>query len=185
MLCDRPEPDPFFWAVIEKLAIEMEPELAQIDKTLDDDELLQLIKHDTSQRYPQTLETGRNSTPVEVNLRMLAVKRLYCFTYRQTEWHVGDSLLLRWFCRSYFKRTPDHTTLNRWTLLIKAEALHAFNERIDTLARNSRSPVGTSCVLMVQWLRPTSPILGTASCLLMACGSFAVRSNGPSEGLER
>lgn len=142
MLCDRYEPDPFFWAIIEKLAIEMEPELAQIDTILGDDELFQLIKHDMSQRYPQTLETGRNSTPVEVNLRMLAVKRLYRFTYRETEWHVGDSLVFRWFCRVYFNVVPDHSTLNRWALLIRPETLHAFNERVDTLAKELKVTCG-------------------------------------------
>ena len=46
MLRDRYEPDPHFWAIIEQLAIEMEPELAQIDKILADEELFQLIKKD-------------------------------------------------------------------------------------------------------------------------------------------
>jgi IS5 family transposase len=135
MLRDRYENDPSFWAIIEQLAIEMEPELAQIDKILDDDELYQLIKHDMSQRYPRTLETGRPSTPVEVNLRMLAVKRLYRFTYRATAWHVKDSLVFRWFCRAYFNEVPDHSTLNRWALLIQPDTLVAFNERVDQLAR--------------------------------------------------
>jgi IS5 family transposase len=65
---------------------------------------------------------------------MLAVKRLYQFTYRRTEWHVGDSLVLRWFCRIYFNSVPDHTTLNRWALLIRPETLHAFNDRITAIA---------------------------------------------------
>jgi transposase, IS5 family len=134
MLRDRYESDPHFWAIIELLAIEMEPELAQIDHMLDDDELFQMIKNDMSQRHPQTLETGRKSTPVEVNLRMLAVKRLFQFTYRDTEWHVGDSLVFRWFCRVYFNAVPDHTTLNRWALQIKPETLHAFNERVTAMA---------------------------------------------------
>jgi IS5 family transposase len=134
MLRDRYEPDAWFWTIIEQLAIEMDPELAQIDSILDDDELFQMIKDDMARRHPQTLETGRNSTPVEVNLRMLAVKRLYQFTYRQTEWHVGDSLVLRWFCRIYFNSVPDHTTLNRWALLIQPETLHAFNDRVIEVA---------------------------------------------------
>ena len=134
MLRDRYESDAWFWAIIAQLAIEMDPELAQIDSILDDDQLFQMIKNDMAQRHPQTLETGRNSTPVEVNLRMLAVKRLYQFTYRQTEWHVGDSLVLRWFCRIYFNSVPDHTTLNRWALLIQPETLHAFNDRVTAIA---------------------------------------------------
>jgi IS5 family transposase len=135
MLRDRYEDDPSFWAIIRQLAVEMEPELAQIDKILDDEELYQLIKHDLSQRYPQTLEIGRPSTPVEVSLRMLAVKRLYRFTYRTTAWHVKDSLVFRWFCRAYFHEVPDHSTLNRWALLIQPDTLVAFNERVDQLAR--------------------------------------------------
>ena len=138
VLRDQYESDPSFWAIIEWLAIEMDPELAQIDRVLDDDVLFQLIRRDMSQRYPQTLETGRNSTPVEVCLRMLAIKRLYGFTYRQTEWHTGDSLVLRWFCRVYFNAVPDHSTLNRWASLIERETLHAFNTRIDKLAREQK-----------------------------------------------
>jgi IS5 family transposase len=134
MLRDRYEPDAWFWTIIEQLAIEMDPELTQIDSILDDDELFQNVKNDMARRHPQTLETGRNSTPVEVNLRMLAVKHLYQFTYRQTEWHVGDSLVLRWFCRIYFNSVPDHTTLNRWALLIQPETLHAFNDRVIEVA---------------------------------------------------
>jgi len=134
MLRDRYETDPYFWVIIEQLAIEMEPELAQIDKMLEDDELFQLIRKDLGQRHPHTLETGRNSTPVEVGLRMLAVKRLYQYPYRGTEHHVGDSLVLRWFCRVYFNAVPDHTTLNRFALDIKPETLRAFNERVTKLA---------------------------------------------------
>ena len=134
MLRDRYESDPYFWAIIEQLAIEMEPELAQIDKILEDDELFQLIKNDLAQRHPRTMETGRNSAPVELGLRMLAVKRLYQYTYRGTEHHVGDSLVLRWFCRVYFNPVPDHTTLNRFALDIKPETLRAFNERVTKLA---------------------------------------------------
>lgn len=135
MLRDRYDEDPYFWAIIEQLTLEMEPELAQIDKILDDDELFQLIKKDVAQRHRQTLETGRNSTPVEVGLRMLAIKRLYQFPYRETEWHVGDSLVLRWFCRVYFNPVPDYSTLNRFARDIKPETLHTFNERVTTIAQ--------------------------------------------------
>ena len=65
---------------------------------------------------------------------MLAVERLYQFPNRRTEGHVGDSLMLRWFCRIYFNSVPDHTTLNRWALLIQPETLHAFNNRITAIA---------------------------------------------------
>ena len=57
--------------------------LAKVDVYLEDEQLYQLIKADLSQRRPKTLETGRNSTPVEVALRMLVVKRLYQYSYAE------------------------------------------------------------------------------------------------------
>lgn len=68
---------------------------AAIDQYLEDDELFRLIRADFSKRWKNTLLTGRNSTPVEVVLRMLVVKRLYEYSYEDTERIVGDSLILR------------------------------------------------------------------------------------------
>jgi len=138
MLRNNYEPDADFWALIEKLTIEMEPELAVIDKLLDDDELYKLIKDDFSKRYPKTEETGRPSSPVEVLLRMLTVKRLYSWTYRQTEWHVKDSMVMRLFCRIYFEPVPDHSTVDKWALTLRPETLHAFNERVTELAKQRK-----------------------------------------------
>lgn len=134
MLRERYEPDASFWAVIAKLTVEMEPELAQIDQVLDDDALVELIKHDFGQRYGKTLATGRASSPVEALLRMLAVKRLYGWTYRESAWHVNDSLVLRWFCRIYWETVPDYSTLDKWALTLEPETLHAFNDRVTALA---------------------------------------------------
>jgi IS5 family transposase len=80
MLRDKYEFDPAFWAIIEQQALTMEPELAVIDRILEDEELFELIKADLAKHRPKTLVTGRNSTPVEVIGRMLAVKRLYGFS---------------------------------------------------------------------------------------------------------
>ena len=138
MLRERYEANGEFWTLIEKLAIEMEPELAAIDKLLDDDELYQLIKHDFGKRSPKTLETGRYSSPVEVLLRQLTVKRLYRWTYRQTEWQVRDSLVMRWFCRIYWEAVPDDSTVDKWALTLRPETLHAFNERVTELAQQRK-----------------------------------------------
>ena len=93
MLRDQHEMDQFFMR-IQSLASEMDAELAQIDTILDDEALFQGIKADLSRRYPQTTRTGRPSTPVEVILRMLVIKRLYRWSYAETEHHVRDRLVL-------------------------------------------------------------------------------------------
>jgi transposase, IS5 family len=43
-------------------------------------------------------------------MRMLIVKHLYNWSYEHTEQWVGDSLVLRQFCRVYAERVPDDTT---------------------------------------------------------------------------
>jgi len=109
MLQDRYETDKLFDNIL-NLTHEMDPVLAQIDQLLDDEALYQMIRNDLAKRYPQTEQTGRNSTPVEVVLRSLVVKRLYRLSYEQTEYQVRDSLVLRQFCRVYLNEVPDDTT---------------------------------------------------------------------------
>lgn len=133
MLVDRYESDKLFRSIV-KLTQEMDPVLAQIDRILDDEDLYRMIRADLAKRFPHTEQTGRNSTPVEVILRMLVVKRLYRLSYEQTEYQVRDSLVLRLFCRLYLHEAPDDTTLLRWAGLIQPETLEAFNERIICLA---------------------------------------------------
>jgi IS5 family transposase len=140
VLQDRYESDKLFRDIL-KLTNTMDPVLAQIDQLLDDEVLYQwpearytLIRQDLAQRYPQTEQRGRNSTPVEVTLRMLAVKRLYGLSYEQTEYQVRDSLVLSQFCWVYLHAVPDDTTLIRWAALIQPDTLEPFNQRLTQLA---------------------------------------------------
>jgi IS5 family transposase len=71
---------------------------------------------------------------VEVVLRMLVVKRLYGYSYEETERVVRDSLSLRAFCRVYLQAVPDDTTLIRWANLIQPKTLESFNQRVVQLA---------------------------------------------------
>jgi transposase, IS5 family len=96
MIIDRYDPVNLF-ELVPKLKLEMEPELAGLDEELDDDELFSLVKDDLMKRYPSSGRLGRHSTPVEVILRMLVVKRLYNWSYEQTEHFVNDSIVLRQF----------------------------------------------------------------------------------------
>jgi transposase, IS5 family len=113
---------------------ELSPELKKIDAYLEDEKLYRLIRDDLGKRHPRTKETGRNSTPVEVVLRMLVVKRLYGYSYAETERVVRDSLSLRQFCRVYLNDVPDEKTLIRWANVIQPRTLEKFNERIMKLA---------------------------------------------------
>ena len=133
MLRDSYEEDKLF-ANILQLVPPMDFELAAIDQYLEDEELFQLIRADFSKRWQNTMLTGRNSTPVEVVLRMLVVKRLYQYSYEDTVRIVNDSLTLRQFCRLYLNEAPDDKTIMRWNNLLRPETLEQFNERIAELA---------------------------------------------------
>src|SRR5881275_60581 len=98
MLRDRYTPVDLF-ALVPALALRFEPELAELDRLLEDDQLFQQVKADLSRRRPHTLQTGRPSTPVETILRRLVIQHVYAWSYAETEHFVGDSLVLRQFCR--------------------------------------------------------------------------------------
>jgi transposase, IS5 family len=134
MLRDRHDPLDLF-ALVPKLGLEMDPILTQLDRLLDDEELFQQVKSDLAKRYPQTGCRGRPSTPVEVILRLLIVKRLYRWSYAETEHFVADSLVLRQFCRIYLHPVPDDTTLLRWAALVDPRTLERLNDRVVELAR--------------------------------------------------
>src|SRR2546427_7312000 len=118
------------FALIPTLSMAMEPVLAQLDRLLDDDVLFQRVKADLLRRHPHTVTRGRPSTPVEVILRMLVVKRLYGWSYEETEYFVSDSLVLRQFCRLALQPAPDDTTLLRWANLIGPQTVERINDRV-------------------------------------------------------
>jgi len=101
MIVDRCDPVNLF-ELVPKLNLQFEPELAHLDRLLDDDELFNLVKADLLKRHPNSGRCGRHSTLVEVILRMFPVKRLYNFSYEQTERFVNDSI----YC--------DHTAVRTW-----------------------------------------------------------------------
>jgi IS5 family transposase len=137
MLRDRYAPLCLF-DLVPQLQLRFEPELAELDRLLDDDVLFGQVKGDWQRRWPQSAVTGRPSTPVEVLLRLLVVKHLSQWSYEQTERFVADSLVLRQFCRLALEPVPDHTTLLRWANLLHPATLHRLLERVTELARSLR-----------------------------------------------
>jgi IS5 family transposase len=135
MLKHRHERTDLF-ALVPQLGLRLEPQLEQLDRLLDDDEILDLVRDAMARRSPRSRSRGRPSTPVEVVLRMLVVMRLYAWSYEEVEYFVNDSLILRQFCRVYLQRVPDDTTLIRWAATIGPETMARINDRVVELARS-------------------------------------------------
>ena len=148
----------------------MDPILAQLDRLLENDVLLQRVTADLRRRAPHTATRGRPSTPVEVILRLLVVKRLYHWSDEEAAHVVADSLVLRQCCRLYLAPVPDATTRLRWANLIAPTTLAARNDRVITLARSWNVSRGRT-------LRVDSPVVETpcitprtVAASAMACG---------------
>jgi transposase, IS5 family len=137
MIRDRYDPVQLF-DLVPQLQLQFEPELAELDRLLEDEILFQQVKADLARRFPQSTVTGRPSTPVEVILRMLMVKHLHDWSYEETEHVVNDSLVLWHFCRLGLEKAPDDTTLLRWANLIQPEILHQLLDRVTELAQRHR-----------------------------------------------
>jgi IS5 family transposase len=135
MVRDRYDPIDVF-ALVPALSLVMGPVLARLAQRLDDEVLLPRVNDDLRRRAPHTATRGRSSTPGEVLLRMLVVKRLYRWSDEKTEHLMADSLVLRHFCRIYLQPVPDDTTLLRWAHLIGSQTLEELNERVVALARS-------------------------------------------------
>lgn len=134
MIVDRYEPLDVF-ALVPQLTLAMDPELAELDHLLEDDAIVLQVKNDLTRRHRHSRTRGRHSTPVEVILRMLVIRRLYDWSYEETEHFVADSLVLRQFCRVYLEAVPDDTTLIRWANLIGPTTLQVVHDRVVELAR--------------------------------------------------
>lgn len=137
MIRDRYAPQDLF-ALVPSAGLALDPVLVQLDTLLDDDDLYQRVRADLAKRRPQSATRGRHSTPVEVILRLLVIRRLYGWSYAEVEQFVGDSLVLRQFCRVYLQPVPDDTTLIRWANLIGPETVAALNDRAVALAQQAR-----------------------------------------------
>lgn len=130
------------FAQVPKLAAEIDPELRKLDALLDDDALYQQVRSDFGKRYRSTLVHGRHSTPVEVLLRMLILKHLYQWSYKDCEGRVADSLVLRWFCRVAFHEVPDGSTLFRWEKTLRMETVQVLVDQAARLARQAKVTQG-------------------------------------------
>jgi IS5 family transposase len=124
------------FALVPRLGLRFEPQLEQLDRLLDDDEILEAVRAAMARRSPRSSSRGRPSTPVEVVLRMLVVMRLYAWSYEEVEYFVNDSLILRRFRRVYLEKVPDDTTLIHRANATGPETVEQISDRVVQLARS-------------------------------------------------
>ena len=169
MLIDKHEADNILKR-IPGLTIKMSPELAAIDQVLDDDELFCMIRDDLAQRYPKSLTADRKSTPVEVILRMLAIKHLYNLSYEQTVFQVADSV-----------RVLGRTLTRAKTLLVSKTDLskETFRNRQRSANRTARKIAGLSRSGREQLKPHYQRLLQTTRATVLATSAIPCRRRRP------
>jgi transposase, IS5 family len=126
---------------------ELPPELAKVDRILDDDRFL------TPFRSRLTATIGRPTIPLETYLRLMYLKHRYGLGYETLCKEVADSFTWRRFCRIALDgRVPDPSTLMKLTKRLGPELLEELNAELLALAverkvlRSRRLRVDTTIV---------------------------------------
>jgi IS5 family transposase len=118
--------NPSLWElVLPPELFQMNEELTQVDKLLDDERFLAPFK----ERFD--IRMGRPTTAVATYLRLMYLKYRYGMGYEVLVKEVSDSLAWRRFCHlALDDRVPDSTTLIKLTHKYGADTVHALNDAL-------------------------------------------------------
>jgi IS5 family transposase len=118
--------NPSLWElVLPPEPFQMNEELTQVDKLLDDERFLAPFK----ERFD--IRMGRPTTAVATYLRLMYLKYRYGMGYEVLVKEVSDSLAWRRFCHlALDDRVPDSTTLIKLTHKYGADTVHALNDAL-------------------------------------------------------
>jgi len=173
----RYKEDPIRSQLPEELS-ELHGELATIDKIMEDERFLEpFIK-----RFYKRI--GRPSTPVDVYLRMMILKRRYKLGYEALEREVSDSFKWRRFCHlSVSERVPDSTTLDKLTQKYGEDAINQLNDLLVRKIKEekiirSRRVRGDTTVVEANIHYPTDASLLNDSVKVIARGVRRLKEMG-------
>jgi IS5 family transposase len=118
--------------------VDLDPELVEMDRLLDDQKLILSATNDLPKSAPQAAWNGRKSTPVAVTLQGGVVRRLMDWSYRTQEREVKGNVVWRWLCHIDGHDVPDHTTWRDREALLRPATLHRLNDRLVHIAQEKR-----------------------------------------------
>lgn len=147
MLRERAVGESLWEAVLPAELRELPPELAKVDRILDDDRFLAPFRSRLRSRI------GRPTIPIETYLRLMYLKHRYNLGYETLCKEVSDSFTWRRFCRIALDgRVPDPTTLMKLTKRLGPELVEELGAELLSLAverkllRSRRLRVDTTLV---------------------------------------
>ena len=111
-----------------------EPWMREVDRILEDGELLNTVYQGLSSRYPKSRTLGRVGWPAEIVIRMLLLKHLRNWSFDVLEREVRPNLLYRDFTRVAAGKVPDAKTLGRQARALGPEVIKQIHLRVVALA---------------------------------------------------
>src|SRR4051794_30235967 len=133
----RKQPQQTLWEgiVAEDVKSLWEPWMVEVDKLLDDEELLDRVYEAQGERHEHSRTRGRSQTPAEMALRLLLLKHVRNWSYDILEREVRANLACRDFCRIGLGKVPDARTLARIGQVITGEVITDLHHRLVELAQ--------------------------------------------------
>jgi transposase, IS5 family len=112
-----------------------EPWMAEADRLLEDEELIETVFEAQGQRHPFSATRGRTQTPAETVLRLLLLKHVRNWSFDTLEREVSLNLAYRDFARIGLDKVPDAKTLARIAQAVGGEAIAKLHERLVKMAQ--------------------------------------------------
>src|SRR5919106_1981413 len=131
-------------SIYEPLAVNLMPDyqellwegwLLKVDKFLEDEDLLKMVREALEKRHANSRTRGRLGTPAEVVLRLMALKHLRNWSYQTLEREVRANVVYREFTRIRGEKVPDCKTMVRWGKALGPKVTRAIHERVVALGR--------------------------------------------------
>jgi len=133
--------------IYERLAVNLMPDykelfwerwLIAVDKLLEDEDLVKLVKEALEKRHAHSRTRGRLGTPAEVVLRLMALKHLRGWSFEVVEREVRANVVYREFTRIGGEKVADAKTMIRWGKALGPVVTRAIHERVVDLGRKRR-----------------------------------------------
>lgn len=106
-----------------------DPELDKIKEILDSG-IFQKFYQELSRHEERKRDFGRPTRPLDVVIKLLILRRLYKWHYREAEKMGNESLAVRKFLGLRDEAAPDHTVLSRWNKRIPEALWKKLNKAI-------------------------------------------------------
>jgi transposase, IS5 family len=109
--------------------------MAEADKLLEDEELIDLVYKAQGERHEHSTTRGRSQTPAEMALRLLLLKHVRNWSFDTLEREVKMNLAYRDFTRIGLGKVPDAKTLARIAQALGGEVIAKLHERLVAMAQ--------------------------------------------------